>query len=192
MENSLLSSKQVLFLSTEKELRTYMHPLRQKILRTLKLYPDGMTAKQIADTLSIAPSSAGHHLSELEKIGVAVLARTENIHGFTAKIYQAANVVVSLSQADTDAADAKEIVIRHGVEQVLNGYFETVRRQPSGVSEDSGFSPEAFFGVCYFTREEAEQLENLIREYLIAHSQPKQGSIAYELALIAHKPGETL
>lgn len=192
MENSLLSSRQILFLSTEKELRTYMHPLRQKILRTLKLHPDGMTAKQIADTLSIAPSSAGHHLSELEKIGVAVLARTENIHGFTAKIYQAANVVVSLSQADTDAADTREIVIRHGVEQALSGYFETARRQPSGVSENSGFTPEAFFGVWYFTREEAEQFETRVREYLLDHSQPKQGATAYELALIVHKPEKTL
>lgn len=190
MDFSLTDSPKILYLSTEKELRTYMHPLRQKILRILKLHPDGMTAKQIADTLQIAPSSAGHHLQELEKIGVAVLARTENIHGFTAKIYQSANVVVSLSQANTDSGDVRETVIRHGVEQVLNGYFETVRKQASDTLKNSDSNQEAFFGVWYFTQEEAEQLENLIREYLFAHSHPKKGSIAYELALIAHKPGE--
>lgn len=172
----------IVYLKTEKELRTYMHPLRQKILRTLRLHPDGMTAKQLAVVLSIAPSSAGHHLAELEKLGVVVMARTEIIHGFTAKFYQAADVCVSLSQAEEEAADAKDTLLRYGVEQVLNGYLES-----ENLSGES-YEREALFGVWYFTREEAKELSGLIWEYLDKHRQPGDGKIPYELALVAHVP----
>ena len=90
MKESMKNGRRVISLVTEKELRTYMHPLRQKIRRLLELHPEGLTAKQVADSLSIAPSSAGHHLAALESIGLVGLDRTEQIHGFTAKFYKAA------------------------------------------------------------------------------------------------------
>ena len=58
--------EKTIYIQTEKELRTYMHPLRQQILFELSLRPQGMTAKQLADALGIAPSSAGHHLGKLD------------------------------------------------------------------------------------------------------------------------------
>lgn len=69
---------------------------RQNILFELSLRPQGMTAKQLADALGIAPSSAGHHLGKLEQMGLAELARTEVIHGFRAKFYKAADVTVNI------------------------------------------------------------------------------------------------
>lgn len=59
MKESMKNGRRLIHLVTEKELRTYMHPLRQKIRRLLELRPEGLTAKQVADSLSIAPSSAG-------------------------------------------------------------------------------------------------------------------------------------
>ena len=91
-----MEEKQTIHITTEKELRTYMHPLRQNILFELSLRPQGMTAKQLADALGIAPSSAGHHLGKLEQMGLAELARTEVIHGFCAKFYKAADVTVNI------------------------------------------------------------------------------------------------
>ena len=76
-----MEETQTIHIPTEKELRTYMHPLRQNILFELSLRPQGMTAKQLADALGIAPSSAGHPLGKLEQMGLAELARTEVIHG---------------------------------------------------------------------------------------------------------------
>lgn len=100
MKESMKNGRRVISLVTEKELRTYMHPLRQKIRRLLELHPEGLTAKQVADSLSIAPSSAGHHLAALESVGLVGLDRTEQIHGFTAKFYKAAPVDVTLGEAN--------------------------------------------------------------------------------------------
>ena len=89
--------RMVLNIDNEKDLRTYMQPQRLSILFELESRPEGMTAKQLADALGIAPSSAGHHLGKLEQLGLVELARTENIHGFTAKFYKAADVTVSIN-----------------------------------------------------------------------------------------------
>ena len=67
--------EKTIYIQTEKELRTYMHPLRQQILFELSLRPQGMTAKQLADALGIAPSSAGHHLGKLEQMGLRRLCK---------------------------------------------------------------------------------------------------------------------
>ncbi len=62
--------KPIVKLATEKELRIFMFPLRQKILRTMHLLGEPTTAKHIADTLGISPSSARHHLIRLQEIGL--------------------------------------------------------------------------------------------------------------------------
>ena len=91
----------VIYLETEKDLRVYMHPLRQKILSVLERNPEGMSAKQVADALGIAPSSAGHHLQTLEQAGLVELDRIEIIHGFRAKLYRNTLVTVSVGNFPT-------------------------------------------------------------------------------------------
>ena len=184
------SSAPVLYLTTEKELRTYMHPLRQKILRTLRLHPDGMTAKQLADLLSIAPSSAGHHLAALEQIGVVIMARTEQIHGFTAKFYQAADIIVSLGQAGPGTESIQDTLLRHGVQQVLEHYLEHTFPQKAAAKE--AFGSDVFFGIWYATPEETRQFMRSIQSFLEAHQKPGPDTVPFELALAAHVPEEHL
>ena len=47
--------RMVLNIDNEKDLRTYMQPQRLSILFELESRPEGMTAKQLADALGIAP-----------------------------------------------------------------------------------------------------------------------------------------
>ena len=49
--------RMVLNIDNEKDLRTYMQPQRLSILFELESRPEGMTAKQLADALGIAPSA---------------------------------------------------------------------------------------------------------------------------------------
>lgn len=182
------TSAPILYLITEKELRTYMHPLRQKILRALKLHPEGMTAKQLADLLSIAPSSAGHHLAALEQIGVVTLARTELIHGFTAKFYQAADITVSLSQTEPDTKALQSTLLRYGVQQVLEHYLEHTLPQKADANEK--FGSDVSFGVWYASREETVQFMQSIQTFLETHQNPGPDTIPFELALVAHVPEE--
>ena len=180
------SKTPVLYLTTEKELRTYMHPLRQKILRALRMHPEGMTAKQLADLLSIAPSSAGHHLTALEQIGVVRLARTEQIHGFTAKFYQALDVTVSLCQAEPGTEALQNTLIHYGIQQVLEHYFEYTFPQKAAAKETSG--SDVFFGVWYASQEETAQFMQFIQNFLEQHQKPAPNTVPFEIALVAHVP----
>ena len=76
--------KKTIRLESENQLRIYALPLRQKIIRTMQVLGRPATAKQIADTLMISPSSARHHLLKLQEIGLVEHDHYEFINGIKA------------------------------------------------------------------------------------------------------------
>src|SRR5690554_636852 len=96
-----------IYLSSEKQLRIFMLPLRQKILKTMFLNGRPMTAKQISDQLSITPSSAKHHLLKLQEISLVTPDHQELINGITARYYRTTGKHVSIGQNFNDAHSAE-------------------------------------------------------------------------------------
>lgn len=179
-----------IYLKTEKELRTYMHPLRQRILFTLGRSKGGMTAKQLADALGIVPSSAGHHLSELEAAGLVELASTEKIHGFTAKFYRAANVSVSLEKLPPELASARRAVLQNHINEIFNHWADAVE-----ALDESGFprTPDAAdfsTGMLYLSRQDTLDLHKMIRDFCDTHAQQIQGTAPYEFTLFYVRTGD--
>lgn len=192
MKESMKNGRRVISLVTEKELRTYMHPLRQKIRRLLELHPEGLTAKQVADSLSIAPSSAGHHLAALESVGLVGLDRTEQIHGFTAKFYKAAPVDVTLGEANPEAYGLRDVMIRSLVEQALEDWLAAAaQREARGETLDAAYG-DVLAGVVHLTPAEAAALHERILAFIAAHGTPRPGTIPYTYALIANAAEEKL
>ena len=99
--------RKIIRLVTEKQLRAYMQPTRQRILTLLRSREEGMTAKQLADRLGIAPSSAGHHLKVLQEIGLVEEAGTKLVHGFIARYFRDADVDVTFAELPQAASDAR-------------------------------------------------------------------------------------
>ena len=176
-----------IFLRTEKDLRVYMHPLRQKILRQLGLHPQGMTAKQLADILHIAPSSAGHHLAALERIGVAELSRTQRIHGILAKYYTAVNATVSMAQVEEDAGGARRAVLQNTVNEVFNRWAARADRQQAAGRPLAPGSEDMFTGIAHLCPLDAQELSRRIRHFVKEHAVPGEGTVPYEYALIAYR-----
>ena len=104
--------RKIIRLVTEKQLRAYMQPTRQRILTLLRSREEGMTAKQLADRLGIAPSSAGHHLKVLQEIGLVEEAGTKLVHGFIARYFRDADVDVTFAELPQAASDARRQAIR--------------------------------------------------------------------------------
>lgn len=189
-ENS--AGRRQIYLKTERELRAYMHPLRQKILYCLSVSSRGMTAKQLADHLGIAPSSAGHHLSVLEAAGLAELSHTERIHGLTAKYYRAAPADICLRDTEPAADRMRETLMKHSLNEMEKRFFESIRAM-----EESGEAPgpengDMRLGVIHLRPDEAEELQRQTAEFLAAHSAPKEGTVPYEFALLAFQAKEEL
>ncbi len=178
------AGRKKLCLRTEKELRAYMHPLRQKILRCLFLEPSGMTAKQLADCLHVAPSSAGHHLAALEKVGLVELSHTEKIHGLTAKYYRAAAVDVCLKETEPAAGRMRDALVRTSMNELEEHFFNMVRETEKKSQELDPEKGDAMFGVIYLRQEEITQLRRRLADFLSEHSMPSEGTVPCEYGLI--------
>ena len=180
--------RKILYLTTEKELRTYMHPLRQKILFLLGRNKDGMTAKQLADALGVAPSSAGHHLAELEAAGLAELARTEKIHGFTAKFYRATNVSVSLEKLPAEAAGVRRVVLQNHVSENFNRWADTMDSSDKSGMPSSPEKGEFLSGTLYLNKKD-KALLNKLRAFCDAHARSAEGTAPYEFTFFYARTG---
>ena len=174
------------YLHTEKELRAYMHSTRQKILHYLSLAPDGMTAKQLADRLAITPSSAGHHLSTLESIGMVKMIRTEKIHGLTAKYYKEVQATVSLKDTVPAAQEIKNAMLQNLINDIYSRWNQAAIKIESEGREPAASDGNLLTGIIYLTPEEAEEMGNRLLDFFERHEQPKEGCLPYEYALIAY------
>jgi DNA-binding transcriptional ArsR family regulator len=182
--------RKTIYLTSEKELRTYMHPLRQRILLTLGRTPDGMTAKQLADALGIAPSSAGHHLSVLEEIGLVELARTEQVHGFTAKFYKVIDVNISLSQLPPEAEATRRLILQNQVNDNFNHWADKVEEFDASGIPRTPEAGEISTGMLYLSKEDAILLHKQFRDFCNTHSQPQKGTSPYEFTWFSVRTGE--
>lgn len=63
-------SQKTVTLSSREELDVYMSPVRQELMRILRLAGEALTAKALGDTLRISASSARHHVKKLQDLGL--------------------------------------------------------------------------------------------------------------------------
>lgn len=173
----------VIYLETEKDLRVYMHPLRQKILSVLERSPKGMSAKQVADTLEIAPSSAGHHLQVLEQVGLVELDRIEIIHGFQAKIYKNTQVTVNVGSFPTNG-HLQAVLVQEKIAENTRRLLDAMKITEG---KEAPFLPRFSQGVIYSTPEEMLEFSNYILAFLDAHKHPGEGRESFEMTFF-HYP----
>ena len=67
------------------QLKVFSDPLRIKILRELSNEPK--TSKMLSVILDLSPSKVNYHMTELERVGLAYVAKTELKNGILQKFY---------------------------------------------------------------------------------------------------------
>lgn len=180
-------------LETEKEMRIYMHPLRQRILDLLARNPNGMSAKKVADALQIAPSSAGHHLRALQNICLVEEIRTEKIHGFEAKIYGDTHASVHITPKGMELAPGERTAfLNRELSERSQRFMKAVEKslsEPGALEQRGEKSPHLSGGICYCSKEEMEELTQMVVQFFEAHTQPKEDRRMYEYCFF-HFPVE--
>ena len=171
----------IISLTEDHALRIYMHPMRQRILQKLHSQKIGMTAKQLADIFSITPSSAKHHITQLESIGLVALSHTENIHGITAKYYCATDVTVNIGGGKNK--NLQLAFTRQTLQQSAAHFLEYVETIIDVPEEKK--NKDTFYGFCsqghIFLREaDAVALKKQIFAFLDAHRTTQEDALAIE------------
>lgn len=176
----------VIQLTTQEQLKIFMDPLRQRLLRTLSALGEPATAKQLADRLGITPSSAKHHLTRLESIGLVALHHTRQIRGITASYYQLSPVTVRLGLEKGAYADQRQLLAESllmGVFQGVQQYMEYYRQLENPPEKCPA---ELTTGVVHLTPHHALALRELIQTFVESHETAGPDTIPYEYALMAY------
>lgn len=175
-------------LTSEKELRIYMLPLRQQIIREMEVAGIPVTTKQLADKLKITPSSARHHLSKLEEIGIVEFDHSELINGIKANYMRLADVVVSIGQDLNDSLqNERNVYSQNIIAQVYKRYESTLR---TCQSKEREFSGSFLSGVIHMTEEEANSLHSFLLSIFEKNRIHREGTSAYEYAMVGYRVEE--
>lgn len=178
-------------LSGEKELRIFSLPLRQRILREMSRSGVPVTAKEIADRLGIAPSSAQHHMKKLASIGLLEQDRTELIHGIQAKYMRLADVTVRIGQQYAgDLSSSRDAVTRRLLLDTFDGYLKTVEKaRIQGLSEQPGAENYAdlLSAVVHLTDEQAKSLRSLVSDFLKTCCRAGENTHPWDMAFLFYR-----
>ena len=175
--------KKIVSLSSLEDLKIFMSPVRQQLLRCLHISGEPMTAKGIADCLNISPSSAKHHLGKLENLGLVELNRTEVINGINARYYSVSNVTVSIGSLNGNELNSeRRIIIENLIKNTLDGLYDITQ---SDIPKDEVPSYGDFLnGVVHLTPADSKKLHNLITEFIDTHETKTEGSEPWEYSLV--------
>jgi predicted ArsR family transcriptional regulator len=168
-----------LLLKTDKDLEIFMHPKRQQVLHLLSTNAC-MTAKQISDALSMQPSSAKHHLLRLVELGLVEIDHTELIHGITATYYRKTLVTVSFASL---GEEKQKLVSDFISKKVRDDLFSKPRNH---TDETGHFQADQLSGVVHLSKEEADQMYQLIRRFIEEHEKQGEDTEAYVYSLVAY------
>lgn len=178
-------SNKTITLSTQEELKIYMSPQRQNLLRHLRISKSTMTPKNLADIMEISPSSVQHHIKKLLQLGVVELDHTEVINGINARYYKLADVNVSIGSPNGDDLSNERIIIMQNIlKDTLSGIIKLAEADiPEPEIADQG---DFFSGAVYLTSDDSKKLLKLIREFILSHETKSKGTQSWEYALMLY------
>lgn len=181
----------VVRLRTEQELKIFMDPLRQRLMRTMEILGVPTTPKHLADLMQITPSAAKHHITRLMSIGLVAEDHTENIHGIHAVFYKALPVDVSLGLCEREFAEERSAVM----ENQIAGVYTRLKANLLDYAAQGGEGPrpgDCEAGVLHLTREDLAALHEWFGRFFEEHEFPAEGTEPYEYAIMLTKTKETL
>ncbi|ASW44179.1 helix-turn-helix domain-containing protein [Clostridium isatidis] len=178
-------------LKTDKELKILMSPIRQKIIRFMRIEGKPVTSKYIADKLSMSPSSAQHHIKQLESLNIVEFDHSEVINGITAKYLRLTDKTISIGQSlDDDLSLNREILAKNILSEIYDNFQSTITKmKPLLVDELNKGNKFADFlsGVVHLTKEDANELYSVISDFIEKRSKPSNDTHPFEYALIAYR-----
>lgn len=184
--------QKIISLSSKEELKVFMSPQRQQLLRVMRINGKPMTAKMLADKLGISASAVTHHISKLKQLGVVEEDHTETINGIAAKFLRLTDVTVRIgAQINDGLFDERNVIIQNILHDTLDGLYRGAEwARNVGISEDSMKDyGDVLSGALHLKPEDACELMEIIRNYIKEHETYSEGTQPWEYALILYNSG---
>lgn len=180
-----------IIISSDKELKIFMSPLRQKIIKLLSYEGKPVTSKYIADKLRISPSSAQHHIKQLISLEIIEYDHTEVINGISAKYLKLTDKTISLGQNICDElSEERDILARNMIYEKYEGFHKLVKKYRSTINAEHDINNklgDVLSGIVHLTNVEADELYEMINSFFKSHSKSYEKTHPYEYALIVYR-----
>lgn len=178
-------------ITTDKELKIIMSPIRQKIIKLLGYEGKPVTSKYISDKLNISPSSAQHHIKQLISLNIIEYDHFEVINGINAKYLRLTEKTISLGQnICDDLSDERDILARNMIYEKYEGFQKLVKNlRPLITAEfdkNNKFG-DVLSGVVHLTTDESNELYDMINDFIKNHAKSSDKTHPFEYALIAYR-----
>lgn len=178
-------------ITSDKDLKIIMSPIRQKIMKIMHIEGKPVTSKCIADQLNITPSSARHHIKQLEELEIIETDHCEVINGITAKYLKITDKTISLGQNINDElSEERDILARNMIYETYNGYQNFIKNYRTILTDEfnkENKMADNLSGVVHLTENEANELYDMINTFINSHSKSAEGTHPFEYALIAYR-----
>lgn len=182
--------KEMILLDTEEKLKIYSYPLRQRILRTMRVEGVPLTSKKVADILDISPSSARHHLLRLQEIGLVAHDHYEMVNGIRADYLRVVDATISIGiQMDDDLYGRREVTTRQLLADIVQRFFSSIPRlrRNKTVSPDS-FNGDLVTGIVHLKEDDAKRFHTMVRTFLDEHQMREgEGQKVWEFAFLMYE-----
>lgn len=178
-------SNKTITLSTHEELKIYMSPQRQNLMRHLRTSKNPLTPKKLADLMEISASSVQHHIRKLIQLGVVELDHTEIINGINARYYRLTNVTVSIGSPNDDRLSSERITIMQNIlKDNLDGIIKLSEMDiPKTEMANLG---DFLSGAVYLTNDDSRKLMKLIKNFILSHETKAKDTQPWEYALMIY------
>ena len=181
----------MIVLSSEKELKVLMSPIRQRIIRQMSREGKPVTSKYIADKLNISPSSAQHHIKQLQEIGIIEFEHSEVINGITARYLKLSEKNISIgTNINDDLNLERDVLAKNMLSEMYTDYQNVMNSMRSVITEDyykENRVLDFVTGAIHLSQEDANKLFNIIDEFIKKHSKASDNTHPFEFALIAYR-----
>ncbi|WP_308784268.1 helix-turn-helix domain-containing protein [uncultured Blautia sp.] len=181
--------RNVIVLTTKKELEIYMNPSRQEIIRELGRAGEPVTPKYLSERLKISPSSVQFHLKKLEGLGIVQLDHTEQIRGITARYFTLADADISIGSHLGECRQEREVILENMVQKVFQGCCRQMKACPEMSAEEvmDKVPADIVTGIAFLTEEESRELRKNIIEFLEKHNRKRTDTHPWEYSFLAYK-----
>jgi len=181
----------MIIITSDKDLKVLMSPIRQKIMKHMHIEGKPVTSKHIADRLNITPSSARHHIKQLEQLGIIETDHFEVINGITAKYLKITDKTISLGQnIDDELSEERDILAKNKIYETYNNFQNLIKNNRTLLTDEFNKGnklADVLSGVVHLTQKEANDLYDMINIFLKSHSKSTEDSHPFECSLIAFR-----
>ena len=180
--------KKVIKLSSHEDLKIYMSPQRQKIMRKMHMNEEPMTPKALADILEVSPSSIQYHIKKLESLEIVELDHTEIINGITAKFYKLADAAIHIGSSPNDGLSGeRKTILQNIMNDSLDGLLKVIANKKSECPEI--VNGEFLNGMLQLSREDADKLMSMIKDFCDSHCKKTEDTSPWEYTLVLYNAG---